>query len=162
MNKSMVALLLLAAAPVFAQQATPERQAEVARRGAQVMPFELAATTHLFTTTQNGGVQRVVAKDPSDARQTGLVRAHLRDIARQFKDGNFSAPARIHGDAMPGLARLKAAAPGQVQVEYREVDGGAELVYRSDDPQLVTALHEWFGAQLADHGKDAMSGHHHH
>jgi hypothetical protein len=23
----------------------------------------------------------------------------------------------------------------------------------------VYALHEWFGAQLADHGKDAMAGH---
>lgn len=162
MSKLIVAVLLAATMPAWAQQASPERQAEVARRGAQVMPFELAATTHVFTTTQDGGVQRVVAKDPANAQQAALVRAHLREIARQFEDGNFTAPASIHGDAMPGLAQLKAAAPGQVRVEYRDVDGGAELVYRSSDQELVAALHAWFGAQLADHGKDAMAGHHHH
>jgi hypothetical protein len=27
---------------------------------------------------------------------------------------------------------------------------------------LVSALHRWFDAQLADHGKDAMDGHSNH
>lgn len=26
---------------------------------------------------------------------------------------------------------------------------------------LVETLHEWFDSQLADHGKDAVEGHHH-
>lgn len=160
--KALFALFALAAAlPAYAQhQATPERQADVAARGAQVMPFALAATTHVFTKTADGGVQRVVANDPTDARQAGLVRAHLRDISDKFAHGDYSAPSRIHGDAMPGLAQLKAAQPGQVRIGYREVDGGAEITYSSADPALVDALHAWFDAQLADHGKDAMRGHH--
>ena len=33
-----------------------ERQAAVAEAGADVMPFDLDATTHVFTTTDNGGI----------------------------------------------------------------------------------------------------------
>lgn len=34
----------------------PERQAEVSERGAQVMPFKLSATTHVFTKTPVGAL----------------------------------------------------------------------------------------------------------
>lgn len=161
MKKSILAIALIAAVPAMAQQsATPERQAAVATRGAQVMPFDLAATQHIFTKTADGGVQRVVARNPADARQVELVRAHLRDIAGKFARGDFSDPAQIHGAAMPGLAQLQAA-PGSVKVSYKDVDGGADVSYASADPALVKALHDWFDAQVADHGKDAMAGHHH-
>jgi hypothetical protein len=162
-KKTFLTIALLAAAPAMAQQAaTPERQAAVAERGARVMPFDLAATRHIFTKTADGGVQRVVARNPADTRQVELVRAHLRDIADKFAHGDMSAPAHIHGNAMPGLAQLQAAAPGRISVSYKEVDGGADIGYTSADPALVKALHDWFDAQVADHGKDAMAGHHHH
>jgi hypothetical protein len=41
------------------------------------------------------------------------------------------------------------------------VRGGAELVFRTRNPQLVGALHAWFDAQVSDHGRDAMEGHAH-
>jgi hypothetical protein len=144
-----------------AHAADAQREAEVARRGAEVMPFSLKATTHIFTRTDQGGTQRVVAKDASDSVQTRLVREHLHDIRRQFREGDFSGPAHIHGTAMPGLAELMAATPGAISVAYRDVPGGAELTYRTSDAKLVAALHRWFDAQLADHGADAMQGHAH-
>jgi hypothetical protein len=60
---------------------------------------------------------------------------------------------------MPGLAALRHAPPGRLAITYREVPAGAELVYRTRDPHLAHALHDWFDAQLADHGRDAMPGH---
>jgi hypothetical protein len=60
---------------------------------------------------------------------------------------------------MPGPAQLKAAKPGDIQVLYRELEGGAELHYRTTDAKLISALHDWFDAQLSDHGKDATPGH---
>jgi hypothetical protein len=63
---------------------------------------------------------------------------------------------------MPGLAELKSAKPGQVAIDYRDVDAGAELTYHATDAVLVAALHQWFDAQLSDHGADAMAGHMHH
>jgi hypothetical protein len=138
------------------------RQADVARRGADVMPFSLDATLHVFTRQRNGGVQRVLARDRGDAHQVALVRQHLREIRAQFLRGDFSGPSHIHGADMPGLAELQAAAPGQLAIRYREVPGGAELVFRSRSRKLVAALHQWFDAQVSDHGKDAMAGHEHH
>lgn len=145
----------------MATMANAQRQAEVANRGKDVMPFELDATTHIFTQDAEGGVQRVVAKRSSDTAQVGLVREHLQAIREQFLRGDFSGPSHIHGSDMPGLAALQAARPGQIDIGYREVPDGAELVYRTPDPALVSALHQWFDAQVSDHGKDAMAGHSH-
>jgi hypothetical protein len=63
---------------------------------------------------------------------------------------------------MPGLAELRAAPPGQLTITYRDLPGGAELLFRTRDANLVAALHQWFDAQLGDHGADAMEGHLHH
>jgi hypothetical protein len=145
--------------PLRAFATDAERQAEVAQRGAEVMPFNLKATTHIFTKSRDGGSQRVVAKAPSDEVQIRLIRTHLREIQAEFRRGDFSAPARIHVADMPGLSQLRAANPGQISIAYRDVYGGGELTYRSNNPKLVSSLHAWFDAQLSDHGADAMDGH---
>lgn len=139
-----------------------QRQAEVAKRGKEVMPFTLAATAHIFTKGAEGGVQRVVARKSSDTAQVKLVRKHLQEIREQFLKGDFSGPGHIHGQDMPGLAELKDAKPGQIDIAYKDVKGGAELTYKTSVATLVAALHKWFDAQLSDHGKDAMEGHAHH
>lgn len=162
MTKCIAALLALFTLPLGAHAADPQRQAEVAKLGADVMPFSLKATTHIFTKTSEGGVQRVIAKRATDTTQVQLVRQHLHDIQSQFVKGDFSGPSHIHGNDMPGLADLKEAKPGQVSVGYKDVGGGAELTYRTADAQLVSAIHRWFDAQVSDHGADAMSGHGHH
>src|SRR6184192_3086370 len=81
--------------PSSAVAAETARQAGVSARGAQVMPFELSATTHVFTKTAVGALQKVVVKDPRDAAQVQLIRRHLSDIARR---GDFSGPTEIHGE----------------------------------------------------------------
>lgn len=138
---------------------TAQRQAEVALRGVDVMPFNLAATTHIFTKTKQGGVQQVVVKNADDKEQIRLTREHLQEIQQQFLRGDFSGPTRIHGADMPGLAELRSASPGQLAVTYRDIEGGAELSYQAKGPDLSSALHRWFDAQLADHGHDAIEGH---
>lgn len=69
-----------------------QRQAEVSERSTNVMPFSLAATTHIFTKNAEGGVQRVAAKVPSDKAQEKLIRKHLQEIRAQFLQGDFSGP----------------------------------------------------------------------
>lgn len=143
----------------MAAMADAQRQAEVSKRGKDVMPFKLAATTHIFTKSSEGGAQRVVAKKSTDTAQVKLVRKHLHEIREQFLAGDFSGPSHIHGQEMPGLAELKASQPGLISIAYKDVKGGAELTYKTADARLVAALHKWFDAQLSDHGKDAMEGH---
>jgi hypothetical protein len=161
-NRFAVALLLatIGALPAWSQTADAGRVAEVAKRGADVMPFDLHSTLHVFTETSDGGVQRVVARNRGDAKQAQLVRQHLQELHEQFLRGDFSGPEHIHGTDMPGLAALKAAAPGSLSISYREIPDGAELTYQTQDPALVAALHRWFTAQVSDHGPDAVVGHH--
>lgn len=137
--------------------AAPSRQDIVAERGSVVMPFDLEATTHVFEPTESGGIQTVVADDPNDAEQIALVRGHLLDEAERFRRGDFDDPAMIHGSEMPGLAVLESSV-GSLTVTYREVPAGGEITYRSAEPGVVQALHDWFAAQLADHGDHAMPG----
>lgn len=142
--------------------ASASRQADVSARGGHVMPFILQATEHVFAKTATGGVQQVVTRNPADAEQVSLVRQHLREIREQFLKGDFSGPSHIHGANMPGLAQLKAAQPGQLAIAYRDIPAGSELSYTTNETNLVAALHQWFDAQLADHGPDARGGHAHH
>ncbi len=155
-------LILIAALPVHAvEPADAMRLDEVAERGVHVMPFNLEKTTHIFSKTDKGGIQQVIAKDKTDAGQVRLIREHLSEIAAEFSQGDFSKPAQIHGDEMPGLAELKAAKPGQIQIEYRELPAGAQISYTTEAPKLIRAIHRWFDAQLSDHARHAVPGHPH-
>lgn len=133
------------------------RQEQVATKGAVVMPFDLSRTTHYFDDTANGGVETVTANDKADQEQATLIRSHLAREAGLFGHGDFSDPAAIHGRDMPGLAVLSKAG-GKLQIAYRDVPGGASLAYTSPDSTVVSAIHQWFAAQRADH---AAHGHMH-
>jgi hypothetical protein len=136
---------------------TADRRTEVARRGAEVMPFDLDATTHRFDKTADGGVQTVTADDPADEDQVRLVREHLFDERDKFAVGDFDDPARIHGMDMPGVAELSSGYQ-RIAVAYAEVPAGAELLYATGDTILIDAVHAWFDRQVADHGTHAESG----
>ena len=145
---------MVAAAAAFGVQGgegSGSRQAEVASKGATVMPFDLGRTTHFFDDRKTGGIETVTANDASDAKQIELIRAHLSAEAKRFGRGDFSDPARIHGEDMPGLSQLERAG-AKLTVTYRNHPAGASLVYASRDPALVSAIHEWFAAQRSDHG----------
>ena len=131
-------------------QASQTRQAEVARKGATVMPFDLTRTTHFFDDLKTGGVETVTANEKTDVEQIDLIRAHLSVEARRFSHGDFSDPARIHGKDMPGLAQLSHAG-AKLHVQYKSLPAGASLSYSSRDKAVVAAIHEWFAAQRSDH-----------
>jgi len=158
--RDSLALVVLLAAPLAqaAKPASPQRQDAVAERGAKVMPFALDKSLHVFDKTETGGVQQVVAKQAGDTEQVNLIRQHLQHIAASFAQGDFSGPARIHGDQMPGLAELSAGAKG-LKVEYSDLPQGGQIVYSSARPDLVQAIHRYFDAQLSDHGRHAVGGH---
>ncbi len=155
---SSVLLSLISSPLVPAQTASSERQKEISERGSHVMPFELAQTQHIFSKTETGGRQQVIARDPNNSEQIALIRRHLTQIAGEFARGDFSRPEKIHGQAMPGLAALRAAKPGQLHVQYKDLPDGAEITYSAQDQSLITAIHQWFDAQLSDHGPDAAPG----
>ena len=103
----------------------------------------------------NVHVQKVVVKDPANKQQIALIQSHLKEESERFRKGDFSDPAKIHGADMPGLAQLKAGAK-EINVRYTALPDGAEIRYQAKDPKLVMAIHQWFSAQVSDHGHHAM------
>lgn len=132
-------------------------QAEVAIRGAEVMPFDLERSTHIFEKIENGGRQQVISDD-GDREQIQLIQSHLQTISMQFSQGNFHDPQMIHGENMAGLHELMMGAD-RMDIEYTPLDNGGQILYVSTDPELIEALHQWFDAQVSDHGAHAQ-GHH--
>lgn len=154
---ALPAALVIAAAGCGDGDSLSQQQAEVAERGAQVMPFDLDATTHTFTKAEDGGVQTVAADDPTDATQIELIRQHLQEEQDNFARGDFSDPAAIHGHNMDGVAELRAGYR-DITVDYLDRPDGAQLAYHTDRADLVEALHAWFDRQVMDHGPDAEAG----
>jgi len=130
------------------------RQAEVAAKGAQVMPFDLEQTTHQFEPLPDGGLQTVTVKDAAEPSQIALIQQHLQEEAAKFQAGDFSDPAAIHGHGMPGLKQLSEGA-SDVVVEYKSLPDGGQIRYTTSTGALISALHDWFAAQRSDHGRHA-------
>lgn len=151
-----VICLVFLSIPAYA--ASEQRLDEVAERGRQVMPFDLEATLHIFTKTSTGGIQQVRAKAPDNHQQIQLIRSHLQKIANEFRQGDFSNPAKIHGSDMPGLKTLRQAELGQLTIQYQDLADGAELDYVTQNIELQSTLHDWFDAQLSDHARHAQAG----
>jgi hypothetical protein len=142
---------LISSTSAFAADSSRENQVE--QKSQKVMPFSMDATMHMFDPTASGGVQTVRVTN-GDAKQVILVRSHLRKEAAAFAGGNFADPAAIHGDNMPGLEAMHAGAK-RIAVRYVDVQDGAKIVYATQDPALVSAIHAWFKAQVSDHGAHA-------
>ncbi|MCE3242909.1 MAG: cytochrome c family protein [Deltaproteobacteria bacterium] len=147
---SAVVVVLFATAILPAQT----RQKEVAVKGAKVMPFDLEQTTHVFQKLDDGGLQKVIVKDSGNKKQIALIQSHLKEESEKFRKGDFSDPAKIHGENMPGLAELKTSA-ARIDVRYTALSDGAQIRYATKDVKLITAIHRWFDTQLSDHGHHA-------
>lgn len=151
----ILAIIATVAVLGYQQLQLHHRQSMIHDRGSMVMPFNLSTTTHVFNKTDTGGVQRItVDKDGSD-EDVSRIRSHLQSITEEFDKGNFSDPATLHGNQMPGLQTLQERHE-RLNVTYSEIDEGAKVAYRTQDTVVVNALHDWFDAQLRDHGPDAQ------
>ena len=133
------------------------RQIEIRSKSAEVMPFSLDKTTHYFSKTENGGVEEVSVKSESEGGEIELIRAHLKEISLDFTKGDYSKVKYIHGGSMPGIKVLEKNFR-DVEIIYSESAKGARIEYKSNRKEIINAIHNWFDAQLADHGNDARLG----
>lgn len=155
----LIGFLLFSTTAPALEKTAQESLDEVHQRTQQVVPYKLDLVQQTFTKTVHGGIQHVVAKSADDAKQIKLIQAHLAEIANQFRKGDFSVTERMHGADMPGLAKLKTAKTDDIRFEYKPLDNGAQIHYSTEYPQFVQALHEWFDAQISEHGSDTLPEH---
>ena len=154
----IIIILLIGGLGIFLyqqQRTLAERQSMIHEKGANVMPFNLNQTTHIFKKTDTGGIQQVIVKDTNNTQQISLIRMHLQMEAGMFQKGDFQDPAKLHGATMPGLKTLSSGA-SQIKIVYSDLPNGGQITYTTANKDLVESIHTWFDAQLSDHGSDAM------
>lgn len=121
-----------------------------------VMPFNMNKVTHYFIKKNNGGILIIKVNELKDTSQITLIRDHLKKELELFSNADFRDPKTLHGMNMPGIDILEKS-KRKLKVEYKELKDGAQLTFASPDSIIIDAIHQWFDAQLRDHGSDARS-----
>ena len=149
---SILAMLLL---PITlrGQQAPPAKHdsafAAMQERGRMAMGVDQYTSTHHFDALPDGG-RIALQRDVDDSAGVARIRAHMREIARAFKSGDFSTPALVHLREVPG-AKVMAARRSLITYEPRDLPRGAELYIRTSDAASRRAIHEFMAFQRGEH-----------
>jgi hypothetical protein len=119
------------------------------RRGRTAMGVDQYTSVHRFDALPDGG-RIELQRDRDDSIGTAKIRAHMREIARAFAEGDFGTPAMVHVKTVQGAAAMRAL---RDRIRYEPIDlprGGA-LRIRSTDPAAISAIHRFLAFQRAEH-----------
>lgn len=118
-------------------------------RGKLVMGVDQYTSVHRFDALQDGG-RIELQRDRDDSAGVVAIRAHIREIARAFAAGDFSATATVHLESVPGVAVMRARR-GAIRYGTTDLARGAELRIRTSDPEAVAAVHQFLAYQRREH-----------
>jgi hypothetical protein len=121
------------------------------RRGAMVMGFDQARTTHHFLLFNDGGAIDVGVNESGDAKSRDAIRSHLPHIATMFGQGNFDAPMLIHDSKNVPGTRLMTERKGMIRYQYVETANGGRVNIVTSDPDALAAVHAFLRFQIAEH-----------
>jgi len=131
-------------------QGHEDHHAAVNRRGDQVMGFSHEKTTHHFRLKTDGGIIEVEARDPNDTESRDQIRQHLKQIAQQFSEGEFTAPMLIHAQNPPGVPVMKKLKTA-IKYQFEETERGGRVRIVSSSAAAISAVHQFLRFQIADH-----------
>jgi hypothetical protein len=140
----------LLGSPAFAQDSKSCHHTAVDERGDHVMGFDHEKTSHHFRLTPSGGAIEVSANDPGDAPSRDAIRTHLAHIAAKFSEGDFEAPMLIHDRVAPGVPVLEKK-KDRIRWAYEDTGAGGRIVVATDDPEGLSAIHDFLRFQIEDH-----------
>ncbi|TVP48686.1 MAG: hypothetical protein EA350_03000 [Gemmatimonadales bacterium] len=126
----------------------PEFEA-LQQRGEEVMGVDQFASVHQFDILPDGGrIELQHGDGDPDAVET--IRRHLQEIEAAFAEGDFSAPARVHDEEVPGTA-VMAARKDHIRYVYSPLPRGGELRIQTSDPEAMEAIRAFIAYQREDH-----------
>jgi hypothetical protein len=159
MHTSLVIVFALSVtgAPLAAQARTHSHEgakhdsafAAMQERGRMAMGVDQYTSTHHFDALPDGG-RIELQRDGDDSAGVAQIRMHIREIARAFKAGDFSAPALVHLRDVPG-AKVMATHRSAITYEPHDLPRGAELRILTHDPDARRAIHEFMAFQRSEH-----------
>ena len=118
-------------------------------RGARGMGVEQYTSTHTFEPRPDGG-RITLRRDVEDSAGVEAIRMHLRSIAEAFAAGDFTTPAFVHAENVPGTDVMAAR---RAAISYRAgpIDRGAELLLITSDSAALDAIHRFLAYQRREH-----------
>jgi hypothetical protein len=122
-------------------------------RGQGVMGVDQYTSVHRFDALADGG-RIELQRDRDDSLGSAAIRRHLRTIARAFAAGDFTAPATVHVETVPGVPVMRARRAA-IRYDVSDLPRGAELRIRSADPVAVKAIHGFLAYQRREHRTEA-------
>jgi hypothetical protein len=123
--------------------------AALQKRGQQGMGVDQYTTQHQFESLADGG--RIIYESSSGhAAEVAQIRKHLGEIALAFAAGDFSTPAFIHDETVPGTPVM---AERREAIEYELVERplGAELRLATRNAEVLHAIHAFMAYQRIEH-----------
>ena len=145
-----LAIVLAACARDSASDASEDTSfAALQARGHEAMGVDQYTSQHRFAPLPDGG-RIELQRDTGDTAGVATIRAHMRDIAGRFSQGDFSIPGFVHAQEVPGT-RVMAEKKAAITYDARDLPGGAEVRIRTADPDAVAAIHEFLAFQRGDH-----------
>ena len=105
---------------------------------------------HVFEDVLDGGRVVLERDDASDSAAITTIRSHMRDIANDFRAGDFTKPFQVHAQQVPGT-RVMRERRGQITYTVVDRPRGGEVRIKSDDPAAVSAIHEFLEFQRTAH-----------
>ena len=142
-----------------AQESEAEKHETKTTSAHQLLPYAVDRATEGFAKTKYGGIMQIVAKSANDTKQIKLMQQYLRQTAEEYRKRDFSSTERFHGTDMPGLAQMKSAKTNEIKYEYKELTNGGQILFSTENPELLNALHAWLDAQIKEHGNAVLSDH---
>lgn len=145
-----IVMVLAACARDSASNTTGDSSfAALQARGHDAMGVDQYTSQHRFEPLPDGG-RIELQRDAADTAGVATIRAHMRDIAGRFSQGDFSIPGFVHAQEVPGT-RVMAGKKAAIAYEAHDLPGGAEVRIRSADSAAVAAIHEFLAFQRGDH-----------
>jgi hypothetical protein len=144
--------------PAAAAAGDSARFAAVQTRGRSVMGVDQYTSAHVFEDLPDGGRIVLDRADAADTAAIATIRRHMREVADDFRRGDFTKPFRVHAQQVPGtdvMGRRRDAMTYTVADRPR----GAEVDIHTTDSAAVAAVHAFLAFQRSDHHAAGHEGH---
>jgi hypothetical protein len=139
------------------QHAPDTSFASMQERGEMAMGVDQNTSTHRFDALGDGG-RIELTRDVDDSLGIAQIRAHLQLIQHAFQAGDFSTPAFVHMQTMPGTAAM-AKKRDVIVYAYHDLPRGGEVVMTTTDAEALAAIHEFMRAQRMGHHASGAEAH---
>ena len=127
-------------------------------RGKEAMGVDQYTSIHKFDDLATGG-RIELQRDSDDSAGVATIRHHIHDIAKAFKTGDFTTPAFVHMQSVPGTAAM-AKLRSKITYVPKDLPRGAELRIATKDTAAIRAIHEFLAFQRGEHHAEGHEMHH--